>query len=237
MICPDAVIVLSPHTVKTALTYNTLTDFVPVAHLGSYEYGVAVNTGVPVKDLKEWLAWVKTDPKNATYGTSGSGTGPQFMGVMLAQAAGVSLVHVPYRGVGPAVADLVGGQLPAVMLPYAQMMPLQKAGKIRILAHSGGARAAVAPEIPTFKELGYPTMELSGWYGMMAPAGTPPQLVARYNEIVIQAMRTPAVRERMRSLDLGIQEMSPREMTAMIKTQFEHWRPIVKASGYSADNQ
>ena len=117
------------------------------------------------------------------------------------------------------------------------MLPHVKAGKIRILAHSGGRRALVAPEIPTFKELGYPTLEVSGWFGLFAPAGTRPEVVARYNEIVVQAMRTPVVRERMRSLDLEVREMAAAELATMLKTEYDLWRPVVKASGFSTDRQ
>ena len=237
MVVPEAVIVLSPHTVKTPLAYDTLNDFVPVAHIGGFEYGLAVGAGVPANDLREWVSWAKTDKKNATYGSPGAGTTPHFLGLMLAQATGVQLVHVPYRGVAPAMADLLGGQIPAVMLPFAQMLPQVKAGKIRILAHSGGRRASVAPEIPTFKELGYPALDVSGWYSIIAPAGIRPDVLAHYNEIIIQATRTPSVRDRMRALDLEIREMAPAEIAAMIKVQYDRWRPIVKASGFSADSQ
>lgn len=236
MVVPDSAIVLYPHTVRTP-AYDTLNDFVPVAHAGSYEIGLAVGAGVPANDLREWISWAKADKKNATYGSAGAGTNLHFLGLMLGQATGVQLVHVPYRGNGPAIADLLGGQIPAIMIPYVQMLPHVKAGKIRILAHSGDRRASVAPEIPTFKELGYPPLDVSGWYCIIAPAGIRPEVVARYNEIIIQAGRTPGVRDRMRAFDLEIREMAPAEIAAMLKAQYDRWRPIVKASGFSADSQ
>src|SRR3990172_1261142 len=132
MVVPDSALVLYPHTVRTP-AYDTLKDFVPVAHVGSYDIGLAVGASVPANDLREWVGWTKADKKNATYGSAGAGTNLHFLGLMVAQATGVQLVHVPYRGTGPATADLLGGQIPAVMLPFAQMLPLVKAGKIRIL--------------------------------------------------------------------------------------------------------
>jgi len=236
MVVPDSALVLYPHTVRTP-AYDTLKDFVPVAHVGSYDIGLAVGASVPANDLREWVGWTKADKKNATYGSAGAGTNLHFLGLMLAQATGVQLVHVPYRGVGPAIADLLGGQIPAVMLPLAQMLQQVKAGKVRILAHSGGRRASAAPDVPTFKELGYPALEVSGWYCIIAPAGIRPEVVARYNEIIIQAERTPGVRDRMRALDLEIREMAPADIAAMIKAQYDRWGPIVKASGFSADSQ
>jgi len=234
LLTPDAVIVLSPHTSETPLPYAPLEDFTAVAHTGTFEYGLAVGANLPVKNLREWIAFAKANSKNAVYGTAGLGTGPQFLGMMLAQAVNVPLTVVPYRGVAPAITDLVGGALPSVILPYGQMTPLAKGGKLRILAHSGDKRTAFAPDIPTFKELGYPAVELIGWYGIFAPAGTNPDIVARYNTLVNQAIQTAAIRDKLQALDLGVREMTPVAMNAMVRADFERWRGIVKASGYSA---
>lgn len=236
MVVPDSALTLYPHTVK-APAYDTLNDFVPVANLGSYDIGFGVGANVPSTTLKEWAAWVKSNPKNGTYGSPGAGTNQHFLGLMLGNSTGLHLDHVAYRGVGPAVADLLGGQVPALMLPLAQMLPQIKAGKIRILAHSGGRRSAVVPEVPTFKELGFSAMEVSGWYCMIAPAGTRAEVLARYNDIVNRSMRTAFVRDRMRALDLEILEMSPADIGARLKAEHERWRPVVKASGFTADSQ
>ena len=236
MTIPASALALYPHTTKTPLN-DTLNDFVPVAHVGSYETGLAVGANVPANDLREWINWAKADSKNATYSAGNVGTDLHFVGVALAQATGVQLVHVPYRGVGPATVALLAGEIPAVTLPFAQMLPQVRAGKIRILAHAGGRRAAVAPDIPTFKELGYAGLEISSWYVIIAPAKMRPELVARYNEIFIQALRTPAVSGRMRALDLEIRELNPAELVATLRADYNHWGPIVKASGFSADSQ
>lgn len=236
MVAPDSSMTLYPHTVKKP-AYDTLADFVPVAHVGSYPIGFGVNASVPASDLREYVNWAKASPKNATYGSGAYGSTLHFMGLMLGQATGVALVHVPYRGVGPAITDVIAGQLPAVMQPLGTLLAQARAGKIRILAQSGSRRSSAAPDVPTFKELGYPTLEVAGWFGMFAPAGIRPEVVARYNEIVVQATRTPAVRERMRSLDLEIREMAPAEITAMLKFEYDRWGPIVRASGFSADSQ
>jgi len=236
LVVPDSAITLYPHTVKTP-AYDTLNDFVPVAHLGSYDIGFGVGAAVPATSLKEWAAWVKSSQKNGTYGSPGAGTNQHFLGLMLGTATGLPLDHVAYRGVGPAVADLLGGQVPALMLPLAQMLPQIKAGKIRILAHSGGRRSAVAPDVPTFKELGFQTMEVSGWYCLIAPAGMRQEVLARYNDIANKSMRTPFVRDRMRALDLEIHEMTPAEISAKLRAEHERWRPIVKASGFTAESQ
>ena len=234
LVSTDSGITLFPHTVATP-PYDTLRDFTPVAHVGSYDSALVVGPNVPATSFKEWLAWVKSDPKNAVYGSPGAGSNQHFMGFMIGQAIGVPLTHVAYRGVQPTVTDLVGGQVPAVILPYAQLLPHIKSGKIRAIATSGASRAEAQPDVPTFKELGYPSLEISGWYVIVAPAGTSADIVKRYHEIFAEAMRTPGVKDRMRKLDLEIREMSPAEISTKLKAEYDRWRPIVAASGFRAD--
>ena len=236
MVAPDSVMTLHPYTVKKP-AYDPLADFTPVAHIGSSMNGFAVNASIPASDLREFVHWAKASAKNLTYGSGSYGSNQHFMGLMLGQATGVVMVHVPYRGVGPVITDLVAGQIVAGMLPLGTLLAQAKAGKIRILAHSGSRRSSIAPDIPTFKELGYPMLEVQSWFGIFAPAGTRPEVVTRYNEIVVEATRTPAVRERMRRLDLEAREMTPAEIAAMLKIEYERWGPIVKASGFSAETQ
>jgi len=193
--------------------------------------------GNPAADLKEYVSRAKLSPANASYGSAGAGTTLHFIGLVIGQATGVTMTHVAYRGVGPALTDVIGGQVPAVILPLGTLLPQASAGKLRILAHSGGRRSTAAPNIPTFKELGYPAVEISGWFGLFAPARTPAEIVNRYNTIVIQAERTAATQERLRALDLETREASPAELAASLKAEYERWGPIVKASGFSADSQ
>jgi tripartite-type tricarboxylate transporter receptor subunit TctC len=236
MTIPASALTLYPHTTKAPIN-DTLNDFVPVAHVGSYESVLAVGAQVPAASLREWIEFVKADGKNAVYSAGNVGTDLHFLGVALSQAVGVQLTHVPYRGVGPTTLALLAGEIPAVTLPFAQMLPQAKAGKIRILAHSGAKRAPAAPDVPSFKELGYPQLEISSWYVIIAPAKMPAELVARYNDIFVQAQRTPAVRERMRGLDLETRELTPAELVATLKSDHDRWGPIVRASGFSADSQ
>lgn len=237
LVLPDTAITLYPHTFKT-LPYDAFKDFVPIAHVGGADYALAVGAGVPANNLKEWINWVKADKKNAIYATAGAGTIPHFMGLMLAQEIGVPLVHVPYRSTPQAITNLIGGQLPAVITSFANLHSQARAGKIRILAHPGGRWTSIAPGVASFKELGYTALEAATSFIICAPAGIRPELVARYNEIITQAQRTAAVRERMASLDLDLREMTPAEIAAMLKVEHNRWGGIVKASGFSAgDNQ
>jgi tripartite-type tricarboxylate transporter receptor subunit TctC len=233
---PASALTLYPHTTKTPVN-DTLNDFVPVAHVGSYETGLLVGAAVPVRTLKEWVEWVKADDKNGVYSAGNVGTDMHFVGVALGQATGVHLTHVPYRGTGPTTLALLAGEIPAATLPYALLMEHVKAGKMRVIAHSGSNRAALAPDVPTFKELGYPQLEISSWYVIIAPAKMPADIVARYNEIFNNALRVPAVRDRMRKMDLEIHEMTPAQLAATLKSDYERWGPVVKASGFTATSQ
>lgn len=234
MVAPDSMMTLYPHTVAKP-AYDTLADFIPVAYLGGYASGLAVGPAVPAKDLNEYIAWAKRSPKNTSYGTAGAGTAQHFLGLIIGQATGLAMVHVPYKGVGPALNDAIGGQVPAVILPLGTILAQAAGGKLRILAHSGSRRTATAPDIPTFTELGYPSVQATGWFGLFAPARTPAEIVNRYNDIVIQATRSPATRERLRALDLETREMSAAEIAATLKAEYDRWGPVVKASGFSAD--
>ncbi len=236
MIAPDSMFTVYPHTVKKPV-YDTLNDFVAVAHTGAYPIGLAVGAGVPANDFREFVAWAKASPKNASYGTAGAGTTLHFLGLMMEQATGIHFAHVPYRGVGPAITDVIAGQVPAVILPLGTVLQQAKAGKARILAHSGSRRSPLAPDIPTFKELGYGTLEATGWFGAFAPAGMRAEILSRYNDIFVQATRTSVVRERMRALDLEIREMSPAELASNLKAEHERWGAIIRATGFSAQSQ
>ncbi len=235
LVAPDANISVYPHTVRTP-AYDPRTEIAAVAHLGRYDIALAVGAAVPVSDLKGYLAWVKEDRSRGSYGSASAGSPLHFLGLMLGAATGVPLTHVPYRGVGPALADAAGGQVPAVMLPLGTMTAQARAGKLRLLAHAGARRNPVAPDVPTFAEAGFPTLQVDGWFGLFAPGGTRPDVVNRYNEIIQQASRQPAVRERLRALDLDFREMSAADFRAFINADYERWGPVIRASGFSAES-
>lgn len=232
VVIPDSALTLFPHTVD-APPFG-MEDFAPVAHVGNFETGLAVGANVP-GELKSWVAWVKADRKNAIYGSPSAGSNQHFVGFVLGEAIGVPLEHVSYNGVGPTINGVLGGHVPNVILPMAQILPLSKAGKLRILAHAGSARTPSAPDIPTFKEQGYPSLALTGWYLIVMHAQTKPEVVAQLNTIINQSLRTQTVQERMRTQDLELQEMAPAEITARLRAEYERWRPVVRASGFKTN--
>ena len=232
LIAPDSNISVYPATVAKP-AYAPLEDFVAIAHTGDYRIALTVHPSVPAQDLKSFVAWTKSQPDAVGYGTAGAGTNLHFYGVLFAQVSGANMKHVPYRGSGPAVIDLIAGHIPAVMLPFGSQLANFKAGRLRMLAQTGENRAASAPDVPSFKELGYPMLAFPGWYGIFAPAAIPAELVNRYNDVIVKAIRTPEVRERMRAVELEPREMSAAEFQAFVKADTERWAPIIKASGFT----
>ncbi len=235
IVSPDSNIVVYPHTVSKP-AFDTLRDFTPVAHVGRYDLAVAVKISLPANTLAEFLTWARANPKDATYGTAGNGTLLHFYGLILGDEAKAPLAHVAYRGAGPAVTDLVGGHVTGAILPLGTLVQQARSGKVKILAISGGQRSVILPDVPTVKELGYPKLELSGWFGVFAPAATPPDIVNRLNEIFRTAAHTPAVREKLLAAGLEPENMSPAGLAAVIKRDYERWGPVIKASGFTADS-
>jgi tripartite-type tricarboxylate transporter receptor subunit TctC len=236
LFAPDSNISVYPATTAKP-AYVPLSDFVALAHGGDYRISLAVHPSVPANDLKSFIAWTRTQPGPVGYGTAGAGTNLHFYGVLFTQVSGANMNHVPYRGTGPAVVDLIAGHLPATVLPLGGLLPNARAGKIRILAQTGDNRSPSLPDVPSFKEAGFPMLAFSGWYGFFAPAGTPTEIVERYNDVIVKAIRTPEIQERMRGFELEPREMSAAQFQAFVKADTERWAPIIKASGFTATSE
>lgn len=229
---PIANFAIYPHTQKN-LPYDPLKDFIPVSLVGGYSVGLAVGPLTPARNLQEFAAWLKANPKQGNFGTPGNGNIPHFTGLLFGQAAGVQLTNVPYKGSVPAIVDLIGGQSAAVFTTLGDFTTQARAGKLRVLAHSGPQRSAVSPDVPTFKELGY-NIETAGWYALFAPAGVPGATVERIGKLVMQAQQTPAVRERMQNFSLDIVITTPAQFGEMVRNDYERWGKIIRASGFKA---
>jgi len=234
MLAPDATIIFRPQTLAKP-PFDPLADFVPVAHTGNWSFALGVHAGLPVKTLADYSNWVKASPERAVFASSGAGGSTHFFGVLLGQTLGVPLRQVAYKGAGPAILDVVGGHVPATVQPLGPLLRHARAGKITVLAMSGKTRAASAPEVPTFAELGYPGLMADGWFGIFAPAGTPAATVAKLNGAFVEAMRRSAVRDRMRNLELEVREMNAQEFAALVRRDYANWGPIIRSSGFRGD--
>ena len=173
----------------------------PLSELGTFDFGIAVGPAVDAKSLKDLVDWIKAHPTEANYAIPAAGSLPHFLGAMFGRAIKLDLRHVPYRGSAAGLTDVVAGHVPMIVTTTADLVPMAKAGRIRVLATSGKARSPFLPDVPTFREAGY-DLVATGWYGMFAPAKTPPETIARLNKIIVDAVQSPDVRDRMLSFGL-----------------------------------
>jgi tripartite-type tricarboxylate transporter receptor subunit TctC len=236
LLTPYSMMAIYPHIYKQ-LSYDPFTDLMPVAMASSLVHGLAVGPMVPatVRTVKDYLAWAKANPKDASYGSPAAGSTPHFLGALLGLNNGVDLKHIPYRGSTPGVTDLIGGQLASMFTPHGDFLANHRAGKLRILATSGKQRSAFVPEIPTFIESGFPDLIVEEWFGFYAPAKTPANIIASANAAINAALKEKSVID-----SLAIQGMLPvggtaAQMAADQKLQFDAWGPIVKKIGFTAE--
>ncbi|MDQ8730468.1 Bug family tripartite tricarboxylate transporter substrate binding protein [Bradyrhizobium sp. LHD-71] len=234
LLTPIAPVAVYQHSYKS-LGYDPIADFSPVSQLTTFDFAVAVGPRVPVKTLGELVAWAKANPGDANYGTPAAGTLPHFLGALFAQRTGLDLRHVGYRGSAAALNDLVGGHIAMVVTTTSDLMEMHKSGRVHVLATSGPQRSPFLPDVPTFAEQGY-ELQASGWYALFAPAKTPPDTITRINQIVVEAVNTPEVGERLLAMGLQPTGTSAAELAAIQKRDAAFWAPAVKASGFTAED-
>lgn len=234
MLCPIVVTVLAP-LVFSKLPYNPNLDFAPIAQLATIDFGLAVNANHPAKNVNELIAWMRANPQGGNFGTPGAGSLPHFFGVMLAKAAGVDLVHVPYQGGAQSMTALLGSQVTCVFDTLTDLVEQHKAGKARILATASSKRSAIVPEVPTFVAQGLRDVQGSSWFGLYTHAKAPEASIRAVNAAVNKALQMPDVRERLAKIGLDATGGSPEDLATSMKRDTERWGPVVKASGFKAD--
>ena len=234
---PDFLMTVYPHSFKK-LSYDPQKDFVPVAVVASSGLALAAGPGLPaeVKTVKDYLGWAKANPKQASYATTSAGGTPHFVGVMLAQAAGVELTPVHYKGGGPALNDLIGGQIPVSVNPIGELLPQLKGGKIRVLATTGARRSKFLPDVPTMAESGFPDIVLSPWLGFFAPARTSADVVKRLSNGINDAVQSGDTQQNLIKFGMESAAATPIGFAEIVRQDIEKWRPIVKASGFTAED-
>src|SRR5258705_4255976 len=233
---PDFPITVYPHSFRS-LNYDPLRDFTPVAPAARSMLTYNVGAGVPdsVKTLADFVQWCKANPAKASYGTTAAGGYPPFVGVMLAKEAGVSMTPVHYRGGAPALQDLVGGHVSASINPISESMSFAKAGTIRILAVTGSRRTAFLPEVPTMVEAGY-NVVVESWLGVFVPAKTPADIVGALSAAIGEAAKSSQMIENLAQVGNTTAFQSPQEFAATVKADIARWAPVVKASGFVAED-
>jgi len=227
--CVDgtAAVSLNPAIVPNA-QLNMQRDFAPVTKLGDFYLVLVANPKVPAKNLSEFLALAKKTGDTYGFGTSGIGSTPHLSGELLAQRTGVKLQHVPYKGGGQAITDVLGGQIPLVFTTVPSAQQHIKQGKMTALGVASARRSDVLPETPTFIESGLPGFDVSGWVGIFAPAGTPPAVVERLQKDIAAAVADPSAKQRLDTLGLQPVGNSPAEFAHQVKADSQRWAEVVK---------
>ncbi len=233
LMTPTSVLTLFPHIYKT-LSYDPFKDLVPVSRGVTVTFSLAIGPMVPaeVKDLPQFLAWCRANPGKANFGSPGEGSSPHFLGATLAQSAGVVLRHVPYKGTSAAIADLLGGQIPAAMVSPGNATAHAKAGKLRILAVTSPQRWALLPDIPTMTELGYPKVSNVEQFSFFMRSGTDPQLVELAGNAIRSAAATPEVIKALGDLDMKAEGSRAQELAQTLRADYERWGEVVKSVGF-----
>lgn len=206
--------------------YDPLQDFVAISRVGSVSTAVAIHPSLPATNLKELMALSQKKP--LTFGTPGIGTATHLVGEMINLSGAMRLVHVPYKGSGPAITDALGGQIDMVFTPISNVAQHIKAGKLRGIAVLSRARAAVMPDLPTFAEFGLPDVHSETWYGLFAPAGTPPAVVRRLHEASVRVLTEPDVLERLRGAGYQPGSSTPEALAATVAADLEKWSRVAR---------
>jgi tripartite-type tricarboxylate transporter receptor subunit TctC len=220
---------ISPSMEKVA--YDTLKDLAPVTLVAKVPEMLVVATDVPAHDMKELIALAKAQPGKLNFASSGPGSLPHLAGELLKLTAGIDIVHVPYRGAAPAVADLLGRQVQMAFLDLPVILPQIRAGALRGIAIGSPERAPTAMDVPTTAEAGMPDLRVENWYGMVVPAATPPAIVAALNKIATEAMRDPAVKEKLASQGAELVGDSPEQFRGFIDAEIKKWAKVIKDAG------
>jgi tripartite-type tricarboxylate transporter receptor subunit TctC len=222
-------------TLQAKLPFDSMRDFAHISLLAWVPDGVVSLPSLPAKNIQELIVLAKARPGQLTYASFGIGSSAHLAGELFKIMAGIDMLHIPYKGGQPAIADLLAGQVSIYIPVLPSVVQLAKADRLRLLAVTGARRSSAMPNVPTVAESGLPGFEASNWFGLMAPAATPPEIVARLNAEAAKALQAPEVREKLAALGFEIQSSTPQEFTALLKSETEKWAKVVKASGARAE--
>jgi tripartite-type tricarboxylate transporter receptor subunit TctC len=220
----------------TKMPYDTVMDFTPVTLIASVPNILVVHPSLPVNSVKDLIGYLKANPDKANFSSSGNGTSIHLSGELFKIKTGVTMTHIPYKGSPPALADLMGGQVQLMFDNLPTSLPHVKAGKLKALAVTTAKRIPALPDVPTVAESGLPGFETGSWFGLLAPAGTPKEIVAKLDAEIRKMVRSPELREKLIQQGAEPVGMGSEEFAAHIKSELVKWGEVVKASGAKADS-
>lgn len=234
VLSPIGAIATIPHTVKN-MPYDSLKDFTPIGRAATYSYSITAGPMLPATTLKDALAWLKANPAKANFGSPGAGGAQHFAGVLLSQETGVRMEHVAYKGSGPAMLDLMAGNIPLAITTHTEALEHHKSGKVRVLAVTGSTRARQLPDVPTLNEAGLQMQPMEGWFALYAPAGMPAAEVDRWSGALRAALDKPAVQEKIRALGIEPHFSTSAQLAALQAAEYKRWEAPIKAAGFTSD--
>jgi tripartite-type tricarboxylate transporter receptor subunit TctC len=211
--------------------YDTLRDLQPLTPIMTTASLLVVHPSTPAKNLKELVALAKAKPAAVVFGSAGTGGTLHLLLEMLLKEAALKITHVPYKGAAPAVADVIGGQINGMFVDLPVVSPYVKSGKVRALAVASKERSQYFPDVPTTKEAGYPGVEMTNYYGLLAPANTPREIVAKLHDAIVKAVATPSVREKLTGVGADPKTMTVDEFTRFIREDIAKWDKLIKSVG------
>jgi len=212
-----------------SLNYDAVVDFAPVSRLCNFAFFLFVPASLPVKTVKEFIAYAKANKGKIAYASPGPGSPPHLGGELFKSMTGIEMTHVPYRGAAPAFNDLIAGRIDFFFTSGASLEHA-KGGKVRVIAFGGATRSTAAPEIPTVAEAGVPGYELSSWYALFVPAQTPRAIVDKINADTLNALAEPGTRARLEQLGYDVGGSTPQELATLLKSEIDKWGPLIKAA-------
>jgi tripartite-type tricarboxylate transporter receptor subunit TctC len=214
-----------------SLNYDAITDLAPVSLLCEYANIMAVPMSSPANSVADFIANAKTHPGKVTFASSGHGTSVHLSGELFKRMAGIEMLHVPYRGAGPALNDLLPGRVDVMFNNIGAVLPLIQGGKLRGLAVTTAKRTPAVPHMPTIAEAGVPGFDVSSWYALLAPARTSPEIIRKMHEDTVAALSDPTTKERLEQLGVVVVGSTPEELAAFLKAEMDKWAPVIKEAG------
>ena len=229
----DNIMAVIPHL--TATPYDPLKDFSAVTQTARFQFLLVVHPSVPAKTVQELIALARAKPGSLNYGSSGSGSAQHLGTALLQYHTGIEMVHVPYKGAGPALTDLLPGRIQVFLGAANQLLPQVKEGRLRLLATAAGARSPILPDVPTIAESGVPGYHHDVWSGVLMPAKVPAATVTKANRDIARALNAPGIKSRLAAQGIDVDTGTPQALARRIREDYERWGKVVKATGIKAE--
>jgi tripartite-type tricarboxylate transporter receptor subunit TctC len=233
LLATNAVMTMNPFTFKN-INFDPIKDFSPITAATQGVIGIAVNADLPIYNVSDLVEYARKNPGKVTFGTAGTGSPHHITGELLNQLGGVKMVHVPYRGGGPMMSDLLGGHINAGIIALSAILPQLETKKIRLIAIAEKKRFAGAPDTPTVAET-YPGFEVSAWFGFFGPAGIPPETISRLNAGIARVLNDPEIQKKLNELALPPSPGTPQQLADVVKSDLDRWGKLIKVIGLTPE--